>query len=47
MGNGFYVAYKQEETYGFSIALVFIKENKDIQLSIQIFDLMLAIGYEF
>ena len=46
-GNGFYFAFRQEPVYGFSIALVYIKENKDLQFSIQLFDLMLAVGYEF
>lgn len=46
-GKGFYFAYRQEPVYGFSIAFVYIKENRDLQFSMQIFDLVLAVGYEF
>ena len=47
MDKGFYIAARQEEVYGLSIALVYIKAEKDIQLSLQIGDPMLAIGYVF
>ena len=47
MDKGFYIAARQEEVYRLSIALVYIKEEKDIQLSLMIGDLMLAIGYVF
>ena len=47
MGKGFYIAAKEDIAYGFSIALVYIPELKDLQLSIMFGNHMVAIGYEF
>lgn len=47
MDKGFYIGIRQDETIGFSFAIVYLKENKDFQIALQIWDLMLAVGYNF
>ena len=47
MEKGFYIAGEESEAFGFSIALVYIKDEKDLQLSIMIGNYNIAIGYIF
>ena len=43
--NGFYFAYRTTDEIGFSVALVYMPEEKGVQFSIMIGCLMLAVGY--
>lgn len=45
--KGFYIAAEERNEKGFSIAVVYVPEEKDIQLSIMIGSYMLAVGYIF
>lgn len=45
--RGFYVACEQSDAIGFSITLVYVKDEKDLQFSIMIGNLTFAIGYVF
>lgn len=47
MRKGFYIASNESDSWGFSIALVYCPKDKDIQLSIMLFNLMVAVGYTF
>ena len=45
--KGFYVAMKEEPVFGLGVALVYMKEEKDLQFSITFLDMTMAIGYVF
>lgn len=45
--KGLYFAARKAEEIGFSIAMVYIPEERDLQFSIMIGSLMLAIGWTF
>lgn len=47
MEKGFYFAYEQDEIYGFALSIVYNAADKDFQISLQISNLTLAIGYKF
>lgn len=46
-GQGFYIATQEREEFGFSVALVYSPDEKDIQFSIMLGSYMIAIGYTF
>lgn len=45
--HGFYVAIQESEACGISIAFAYIDDIRDIQFSLQIGWIILAIGYTF
>ena len=45
--KGLYFAAREAKEIGFSIALVYIPEERDLQFSMMIGSLMLAIGWTF
>lgn len=45
--KGFYIAEREAEEIGFSIALVCIPQEKDLQFSIMFGSYMVAIGWTF
>lgn len=45
--TGFYITAQEAEEIGFSVALVYIPQEKDIQFSIMIGNYIVAIGYTF
>lgn len=47
MDKGFYIAVNEAEEFGISVSFVYIPQENDIQFSIMIGNLMLAIGYSF
>lgn len=47
MNKGFYIASRESDCWGFSFALVYNTADKDFQLAIMFFNLMVAIGYTF
>ena len=47
MNKGFYIACEETNAFGFSFAIVYLKDEKDFQISMMIGSLNLAIGYIF
>ena len=45
--KGFYFAYRQDEAWGISFAIVYIPSERDFQIGFQLFDLNIAVGYVF
>ena len=45
--KGLYFAVREAEVIGFSIALVYIPQEKDLQFSIMFGSYMVAIGWTF
>lgn len=45
--KGIYFAAREAEEIGFSIALVYIPQEKDLQFSIMLGSYMVAIGWTF
>lgn len=45
--KGLYFAEREAEEIGFSIALVYIPQEKDLQFSIMLGSYMVAIGWTF
>lgn len=47
MKKGFYCVYEFRDEVGFTFSVVYCKENNDLQVSLQIGALAVAIGYDF
>lgn len=47
MEKGFYIAANKDIAYGFSLAIVYIPQHRDFQISIMFGNQMVAIGYKF
>ena len=44
--SGFYFAHRFTDEIGLSFALVYIPQEKDLQISLMLWCLMLAVGYK-
>ncbi len=45
--KGFYFAFMQDDVWGIAFTIVYNRKEKDFQISLQLFDLVLAVGYSF
>lgn len=43
----FYIAYQEEDAYGFSFAVVYIPSDRNFQISMMLFNMKIAVGCIF